>query len=109
MSNPIPIQGHYFPLNESDAHYDKDWFEYVQESFIQPLAELGYELKSSISTKCEETTTGTHILTFEQTRDDMTITDKHLRKICIQDDDNQPYSTFQTYIGTLWLFIPFTG
>lgn len=91
-----------FEQSEYKAH--------LEETFINPLNDLGFSLVATNSfgpdDKGNHNYYGNHTLILEH--DNKTAyTDDQIQKLMI-DDDSQPFSTFQLYLGTLWVFIPYT-
>jgi hypothetical protein len=86
---------------------------WLEEDFISPLKEVGFEFKGYAHVYDGEEG-GTHILKFKETQVGSIIGNSRqadhitMVKICTQDDDSQPSATYRYYLGTLWLYIPYT-
>jgi len=84
---------------------DLEFINYIDELYIHPLKELGFRLTNYGSFNDIQQSYIIHNLIFEH--DNKTYLDyNRLKEIGIQDDDNQPHSTFRLYLGTLFIFIP---
>lgn len=90
--------------------------DYCLKDIIEPLHYLGFRLEDYHSYYSEPVGAGHHMLFFEEFGGPIDICDESpdsnyskLRKICTQNDDSQPHATYRLYLGSLWLFIPFTS
>ncbi len=99
--------------SEIDPNNWTQFREWLNETFIEPLTKRfpAFELTGYAGTEVDDYSNGCHILTFNHpigngetfTEDDL----MELDKICTQDDDSQPLSTYRFQFGTLWIFIPY--
>lgn len=89
---------------------DPEFKTQLEEQFINPLKELGFELVGTNSfgpTDLSDNISGCHTLIFERTRKLYPYDISEIQKLMV-DDDSQPLSTYQLYFGTLWVFIPYS-
>jgi len=101
-------------MTSSITSYKPDDLAYFQEEFVEPLRKLGFTFSGIGGIVTHDK--GAHILFFEFDEDrfqlpiDGSIRDQ-LDSICIKDDDPTGglYSCWQMYLGSLWVFIPFTA
>lgn len=78
--------------------------------YTEPLGKLGFELKSFQFNSAKDNIPGlyhsAHFLIFEHNGDNTPMLSQI--QACMVDDDNQPFSVFQFFFGTLYVFIPYT-
>jgi hypothetical protein len=87
----------------------EEFADHLSEGFIDPLADLGFDLLEYSYAHLEAHEGGVHVLEFDYFNDNniSQASLKRVDEICTQDDDSQPAANYRLWLGTLWLFIPY--
>ena len=93
------------PLNPKSDFYQSDFLEAINKNFIQPLEDLGFDLLGTSSLFTSSKDESVHILIFKKSNSKKS-NSKAIHKICTQEDDSQPCSTYSFAFNTLFLMIP---
>ena len=93
-------------LKESNIFMD-EWRDQLEKQFINPLKKMGYEFAHYGHQSHDQSCQGIHTLIFNW--DYKTKHYMNWIKDLMVDDDGQPMSNYTYYLGTLWIYIPYTG
>lgn len=91
-------------VEKDPKEMDPDFQEYLEKYFINPIEEKGGEFTGyAHAFSDDESCLGVHILIFEK------VPGSEFLESLMDQDDNQPRTTFQRYFGAAWIFIPYCG
>ena len=83
----------------------EDWANDLQELFIGPLTSMGAKFLGYAEVHSDELPGGAHVLIFDNvSREGF----KYLEENPYE-DDSQPESSYQAFLDTAWVFIPYVA
>ena len=93
-----------------ESHISREELEsFINLEYIKPLKSLGFDLLGYQHLNDEPNTVGVHVMIFNREPSKSQIDFVKLEEILssLNGDCGQPDSTYQLYLNTLWVFIPF--
>lgn len=105
----------YYQINLTPAKMpNREFSEWLHESYIDPICNLGFICKTISSTSGEYDGHGQdfHILYFEDLHENHklqfeTMIQNLTTIFTNAEEDSQPIATHRYYLGSLWVFIPY--
>ena len=85
---------------------EPEWETELEETLVNPLLLLGFELKSYSNQFQPNGLAGVHTFIFEH--DDQTVFKSSDIENLMTEAENRPTSVFQRSLDILWVFLPYT-